>query len=297
LIPIVHHPDYDAPLPDGHRFPMRKFAALADILRAEGLAPNGFEVPTPATWEQLIAAHTPAYVDAVLTQTVARDVERRIGLPVSEPVARRACAATGGTLLTARLALAHGLACNTAGGSHHAARAGGAGFCVFNDVAVAALALLEEGAVHRVLVIDLDVHQGDGTADIFRDDPRVFTFSMHCAENFPSRKIAGDLDVAPRKGMGDEGYLAALDGALSQALDAGPFDLAFYNAGVDPHADDALGLLKLSDAGLAARERKVLSVVRAAGVPVAGVIGGGYGPDINVIARRHAILHRTAASI
>jgi acetoin utilization deacetylase AcuC-like enzyme len=297
LIPIVHHPDYDAPLPDGHRFPMRKFAALADILRAEGLAPNGFAVPDPATRDQLIAAHTPAYVDAVLTQTVARDVERRIGLPVSEPVARRACAATGGTLLTARLALAHGLACNTAGGSHHAARDGGVGFCVFNDVAVAALALLDAGAVRCVLVIDLDVHQGDGTADIFRDDPRVFTFSMHCAENFPSRKIAGDLDVALPKGMGDDGYLAALDSNLLQALGAGPFDLAFYNAGVDPHADDALGLLRLSDAGLAARDRMVLSVVRAAGVPVAGVIGGGYGPDVTVIARRHAILHRTAAAI
>ncbi len=291
----MHHRDYDAALPEGHRFPMRKFAALAAYLRENGLAPDGFAVPDPIDRTALLRAHDAAYVDAVLTQTVAPAIERRIGLPVSAPVARRACAATGGTLLAARLALRHGVACNTAGGSHHAARDGGAGFCVFNDVAVAAHALLAEGQVGRVLVIDLDVHQGDGTADIFRDDPRVFTFSMHCAENFPTRKIPGDLDVALPKGAGGGDYIDALADALPRVFAESAPDLIFYNAGVDPHAEDKLGLLALTDADLAARDAMVLAAARTQRAPLAGVIGGGYGPDVDVLAARHATLFRAMA--
>ncbi|MDX2234251.1 MAG: histone deacetylase [Hyphomonadaceae bacterium] len=294
MTPIVHHPDYDAALPEGHRFPMRKFAALAALLRDEGFAPNGFVKPAPADRAALVRAHDAAYVDAVLNQSVDPAFTRRIGLPVTASVAARACAAVGGTVCAGRLALRYGVACNTAGGSHHAGRAGGSGFCVFNDVAVAALALLAEGLVRRVLVIDLDVHQGDGTADIFTGDDRVFTLSIHCADNFPTRKIPGDLDVALPRGAGGGAYRAALAEALPAVFAQAAPDIVFYNAGIDPHVDDALGLLALTDEDLAARDACVLAAARARGVPLAGVIGGGYGPDVDVLARRHAGLFRAA---
>lgn len=294
--PIVASPDYDVALPPGHRFPMGKFRALAQILEQERLAPAGFSRPEPADFDLLARAHDPEYVAQVLSQTVPEAVARRIGLPVTADVARRACAAAGGTLLTARLALEHGLACNTAGGSHHAGYAGGAGFCVFNDVAVAALQLLSEGAVRRVLVIDLDVHQGDGTADILAKHPRAFTVSVHCEANYPTRKVRGDMDVGLPVGTGDTDYLQALRTLLPQALRAAKPDLVFYNAGVDVHAEDQLGRLALSDAGLAARDRLVLEHFWGE-APVAGVLGGGYGPDPHVIAERHASLHRRAAEI
>lgn len=295
-LPVVFHPAYAPALPAGHRFPMAKFAALAEVLVADGIvSPGAFHTPVPAGRDALLTVHDAAYVDAVLGARVDPAIARRIGLPVTPEVALRAQAATGGTLLTARLALAHGLACNTAGGSHHAGPWGGAGFCVFNDVAAAAAVLLAEGAVGRVLVIDCDVHQGDGTAALFADDPRVVTFSIHCAQNFPVRKQRSDLDIALDRGTGDAAYLAALDRALPALLDPAP-DLVFYNAGVDPHRDDALGLLALSDAGLAARDAAVIGAVRARGIPLAGVIGGGYAPDVAILARRHAILHRTAAA-
>jgi acetoin utilization deacetylase AcuC-like enzyme len=200
--------------------------------------------------------------------------------------------AAAGTVLAARLALRHGLACNTAGGSHHAFAGFGSGFCVFNDVAVAARLLLAEGSVGRVLVVDLDVHQGDGTAAIFAADPSVVTFSMHCRTNFPARKQQSDLDVALEPGIGDEEYLAALDAVLGPLLDRVRPDLVFYNAGVDPHVDDQLGRLALSDAGLAARERRVLDACLGRGLPLACVLGGGYAPTVDLVAARHAILHR-----
>lgn len=294
--PIVHHGAYAAQLASDHRFPMGKFAALAAHLQASGMVgPEGFHEPPPAPFELLCLAHDRAYVRAVLDQTLSPAQERRIGFPVSASIAQRSVAAAGGTLLTARLALAHGAACNTAGGSHHAARAGGSGFCVFNDVAVACLALLQEGAVTRILIVDLDVHQGDGTADILGADPRVFCLSVHCEQNFPTRKIAGDLDVGLAKGSGDAVYLTALAQALELAFDRARPQLVFFNAGVDPHRDDALGLLSLSDEGLYARERMVFAAARRYHAAVAGVIGGGYSRDVEILARRHAILHRVAA--
>jgi acetoin utilization deacetylase AcuC-like enzyme len=205
-------------------------------------------------------------------------------------VALRSRAAVAGTLLTARLALAHGVACNTAGGSHHASRAHGAGFCTFNDVAVAAANLLAER------VIAIDVHQGDGTAEIFAGDARVFTLSMHAARNYPARKVPGDLDVELADGVGDDAYLDALQAVLPGVLEAQRPDLVFFNAGVDPHRDDKLGRLALSDDGLARRDRYVLNACLSRGLPVAGVIGGGYSADIDALARRHATLHREAAT-
>jgi len=296
-VPFVHHPAYDAAFDPAHRFPMRKFSRLAEILIEDGLVgPSGFRVPEPASRETLIRAHDPAYVDMILSGAgVSRDWERRIGFPVDQKVARRSAAAMGGTLLAARLALEGGLACNTAGGSHHAGPDGGAGFSVFNDVAVASLQLLHEGAVERVLVFDCDVHQGDGTARIFERDSRVFTLSIHGENNYPYDKARSDLDVGLPDGTDDAGYLAILPELLHRTAAHARPDIVFYNAGVDPHADDRLGRLSLTDAGLAERDRRVIGTWRGRGVPVVGVIGGGYSRDIEVLSRRHTILHRVAA--
>jgi acetoin utilization deacetylase AcuC-like enzyme len=274
---------------------MDKFSRLAAVLEAEGVpGPRGFHRPELIDVETLRLVHTEAYVRGVLEQSLPADVVRRIGMPNSESVAIRARAATGGTLLAARLALEHGVACNTAGGSHHASAESGAGFCVFNDVAVAARRLLAEGAIGKALVIDLDVHQGDGTAKIFEGDPSVFTFSMHAEKNFPARKAASDLDIDLPDGTGDAIYLEKLAEILPALLERERPDLVFFNAGVDTHADDKLGRLSLSDDGLARREAFVLGCCLERQIPVAGVIGGGYDSDIDRLAFRHAILHRAA---
>ncbi|KQT85770.1 histone deacetylase [Aurantimonas sp. Leaf443] len=293
-LPIVHHPAFDASFDAAHRFPMSKFTRLAQILVEDGIVgPAGFHVPAPALPDWLALAHDGAYVEAVLTQSVDPAVEKAIGFKVDERVAMRSRCATGGTLLTARLALDTGLACNTAGGSHHAGPSGGAGFSVFNDVAVAARVILRDGAARRIAVFDCDVHQGDGTARIFAGDESVFTLSIHAARNYPDVKPPSDLDIALPDGTPDASYLAVLPFALQTCLEAAP-DLVFYNAGVDPHAQDRLGRLSLSDAGLAERDRQVIGFFRDRGVPVAAVIGGGYSRDIEALSRRHTILHRVA---
>jgi len=298
MLPVVHHPAYVAPLPSSHRFPMAKFGRLMQLLLADRVVEREqVRRPEPAGAEVLGLAHAPTYVAGVLEQTLDAAAVRRIGLPITPEVARRSCAANGGTLLAARLALEHGLACNTAGGSHHAFATHGAGFCVFNDVAVAAHALLAESRIGRALVVDLDVHQGDGTAAIFAGDPRVFTFSMHCRTNFPLHKQTSDLDLALAPGLEDDAYLALLAEHLPGLLEDVRPDLVFYNAGVDPHVDDKLGRLALTEAGLWRRERYVLETCLAGAVPVAGVIGGGYAPDLEQLARLHTILPRVASEI
>jgi acetoin utilization deacetylase AcuC-like enzyme len=297
LPPIVSHPAYEATLPDGHRFPMRKYGRLAALLVARGLAPGGFVRPEPADAALLERAHDPAYVSQVLALAVPREVERRIGLPVDDGVVRRARASAGGTLLAARLALRHGLSGSTAGGSHHGQRATGAGFCVFNDVAIAAKALKAEGAIARALVVDLDVHQGDGTADCLADDPDLHTFSLHAEKNYPVRKIPGDLDVGLPDGVGDDAYLDALRAHLPRLLDALRPDLVFYNAGVDPHRDDKLGRLRLTDEGLRRRDRYVVAEARGRGVPLVSVVGGGYADDVEALAARHALVFEAMAEV
>lgn len=294
-IPIVHHPAFDAHFDTGHRFPMAKFSRLAAILVEDGVVPaGGFHVPAPALPAWLRLAHDPLYVDQVLRRTVPAAIEKAIGFVVDERVSMRSRCATGGTVLTARLALAEGLACSTAGGSHHARREGGAGFSVFNDVAVAAALLLAGGDAARILVVDCDVHQGDGTARIFADEPRVFTLSLHAAKNYPHEKAQSDWDVALADGTGDAAYLDALRSALRTAHDTARPDFVFYNAGIDPHEEDRLGRLALSDHGLAERDRTVIGFFRDRGISVAGVLGGGYSRDIDTLARRHTILHRVA---
>lgn len=277
---------------------MDKFSRLAALLEAEGVpGPEGFHRPELIDLETLRLVHTEDYVRGVVELSLPADVVRRIGMPNSESVASRARAATGGTLLAARLALEYGVACNTAGGSHHASAESGAGFCVFNDVAVAARRLLEEGAIGKALVVDLDVHQGDGTARIFEGDASVFTFSMHAEKNFPARKAVSDLDIDLEDGMGDEAYLAQLSDILPALLDRVNPDLVFFNAGVDPHVDDKLGRLSLTNAGIVRREAYVLGTCLGRDVPIVGVIGGGYDVDMDRLADRHAILHRTASAL
>lgn len=295
---LVHHPAYTVPLPAQHRFPMGKFAGLIEHLRAAGLAePDRVMRPVPAPRAWLELAHAAGYVGEVLEQRLPIDALRRLGLPMSPQLALRSRAAAAGTLLAARLALEHGLACNTAGGSHHAFAGFGSGFCVFNDIAVAASVLLAEGSARRVLVIDLDVHQGDGTAAIFRGDRRVFTLSVHCRANFPARKQQSDLDISLDAGTGDRPYLAVLQATLPALIGRLRPDLAFYNAGVDPHRHDRLGRLALTDAGLAEREALVLDACRSGGVPLACVVGGGYAPSLDALVARHAILHHVARDI
>ncbi|WP_262031254.1 histone deacetylase [Microvirga sp. Mcv34] len=295
-VPVVSHPAYEAVMPDGHRFPMRKYGRLAEVIMEKGLVPGGFAKPEEASAELVALAHDRAYVDQVFACTVPREIERRIGLPISESVVRRARASAGGTLLAARLALQHGLAGSTAGGSHHGQRETGAGFCVFNDVAIAAKALHAEGAIGHALIVDLDVHQGDGTADCLRDEPDLFTFSMHAEKNYPVRKIPSDLDVGLPDALEDEAYLEVLQAHLPRLLDAIEPDLVFFNAGVDPHRDDKLGRLALSDEGLRRRDDYVIEQARSRQIPLVAVIGGGYSSDIESLARRHATVFEAMAA-
>ncbi|MBP7243502.1 histone deacetylase [Amaricoccus sp.] len=295
---IVYHPDYMAQIRPGHRFPMSKYGFLRETLTARGLLPasGGFLSPAPAGVSQVAAVHDLAYVERVAEARLTAEEARRIGLPSTPAVARRAFLSAAGTLLAGRLALERGVACNMAGGSHHAGPEGGAGFCVFNDVAVAARALLDEGVVRRVLVVDCDVHQGDGTARIFAGDPRVLTLSLHAERNYPARKAVSDLDFPLPDRLGDAAYLETLAHALAATAPFAP-DLVFYNAGVDPHESDRLGRLALTMDGLRARDALVLAWARARDLPVAGVLGGGYDDDPWRLAARHAILFEEAARL
>jgi acetoin utilization deacetylase AcuC-like enzyme len=278
---------YVLPLPPGHRFPMAKYRLLRNRVAAE--LPHIRLVESPAASEgELALAHAPGYIEAVLNGTMSAAQQREIGFPWSPVMAERARRSVGATVAAARAALAEGVAANLAGGTHHAYADKGSGYCVFNDVAVAARLMQAEWHRHhrrllRVAVIDLDVHQGNGTAAIFRDDPTVFTLSLHGARNFPFRKEPGDLDVELPDGCTDGPYLEALDRALAALWahhGAAPPGLVFYLAGADPHEGDRLGRLKLTAAGLAERDARVLGAVRERGIPVVVTMAGGYGHDI-----------------
>lgn len=295
-LPIAHAPSYDAQFPIGHRFPMSKYKLLAEVLKRDGLvADNGFEIPGPAPKNWVKLAHDASYVDQVYAFDVPKPIQRIVGFEMTEKAIIRAQCATTGTVMAAQMALENGIACNTAGGSHHAGKLHGAGFCTFNDVAVAAHVLLADGVINSALVVDLDVHQGDGTAEIFQNDDRVFTLSLHGAKNYPHRKKPSDLDVPLADGTEDHAYLKTLAMALEQIRNEVKPDIVFYNAGVDVHADDKLGRLALSDFGIEQRDRMVISHFRARGIPVCGVIGGGYLDDIMKLAERHSILHKVAS--
>lgn len=276
---------YVAPLRPGHRFPMSKYRATRDAL-ATAVSAIRWAEPAPAPEAALAAAHAPDWVAAVLAARVPPAAERRIGFPVTPAVARRSLLSVGGTLAAADAALAEGVAITLAGGSHHAMPDSGAGYCVFNDLAVAALAQARAG--RRVLVLDLDVHQGDGTAVITAGHPAITTFSIHCEKNFPARKARSTRDVALPPGTGDAAYLAALEAELGPLLDAARPDLVLVQAGVDPHREDRLGRLDLSDDGLLARDALVRAALVGRGIPFAVTLGGGYDADVPRLARRHA---------
>ncbi|WP_434774515.1 histone deacetylase family protein [Pseudomonas oryzihabitans] len=297
-LPLVYHEDYSPPFPASHRFPMDKFRLLHEHLSATGiLGADNWQRPEPCPDALLALAHAPDYIQAFQAGELAPPLQRQLGLPWSKALVRRTVRAVGGSLLTLELALRHGLACHLAGGTHHAHHDYPAGFCIFNDLAILALSLLESGRAGRVLILDCDVHQGDGTARILAEVPDAITVSLHCATNYPARKAQSDWDIPLPRGLDDAGYLRVLDDALGYLLPLHQPDVVLYDAGVDVHRDDALGYLALTDAGLAARDGLVLRRCLAADIPVAGVIGGGYSADRTALARRHGILHHTATQV
>lgn len=297
-LPLVYHDDYSPPFPAEHRFPMEKFRLLRDHLVASGLTSDSELLrPEPCPPEVLALAHCPVYIQRYMDGELPREDQRRLGLPWSAALARRTVRAVGGSLLAAEQALQHGLACHLAGGTHHAHYDHPAGFCIFNDLAVIARYLLESGQAQRVLIFDCDVHQGDGTARLLADCPEAITVSLHCEQNFPARKAVSDWDIPLPRGMGDDAYLKVVDDALNYLLPLYQPDIVLYDAGVDVHQGDALGYLNLTDAGIAARDSAVLDHCLGRDIPVVGLIGGGYDRDRAALARRHGILHHSAARV
>ena len=300
MVAIFYHDEYDAQtVPDGHRFPMRKYRETGQRLKALGLvsAERPFRRPKPASFDMIAQAHDPAYVRAVFDQTVDEKTARVIGFEMTHAVAMRSRFSCMGTYLAGEAALGEGVACNAAGGSHHARYTHGAGFCVFNDVAVAIRALQATGRIKRAMIIDCDVHQGDGSADIFQTDGSVFTFSLHCQDNWPVRKVASSLDIGLDEGLGNDTYLRALERGLGESFERFRPDIVFYTAGVDPHEDDRLGKLMLTSEGIARREAMVVRYVQKQGVPLVCVMGGGYSRDVQHLACLHALVFQEAARV
>ncbi|MGF1541808.1 MAG: histone deacetylase [Pleurocapsa sp.] len=296
--PVIYHPDYVAPLPEGHGFPMSKFKLLKDLLLKDAvIQPEQIFTPQLPSLELIQLVHTAEYTQAYCEGTLDAKAQRRIGLPWSSALAKRTQIAVGGTILAAQLALKYGCAFNTAGGTHHAFPNYGSGFCIFNDLAIAARVLQQQQLVNKILIVDCDVHQGDGTAWIFRNDDSVFTFSMHCEANFPGKKQQSDLDISLPVGLDDDGYLQILAKYLPDLLTEVKPDLVLYDAGIDTHVSDRLGKLAMSDRGIYRRERLVLSTCKALGYPVASVIGGGYSNHMSALVYRHSLLHRAAQEL
>ncbi|HEX6985492.1 MAG TPA: histone deacetylase [Planctomycetaceae bacterium] len=275
------------PLPDGHRFPMAKYRRLRERVAAAAWPGVELVVPPAATDEQLLRAHDADYLRKVATGTLTRPEILRIGFPWTPPMVERSRRSSGATIAAGYAALADGFSANLAGGTHHAGPDWGEGYCVFNDSAVAARDWQAAGAVRRVLVIDCDVHQGNGTAAICRGDDSIFTFSIHGEKNFPSRKEPGDLDVPLPDGVGDGDYLGALDAGLRQVFARFAPDVAIYLAGADPFEGDRLGRLRLTKAGLAARDRLVFDACRSKGLPVVATMAGGYAAEVDDIVEIH----------
>jgi acetoin utilization deacetylase AcuC-like enzyme len=295
-VTVYYSDSYTVDLPPGHRFPMAKYRMLHDALLAEGVLDAGeLHEATPVGREMLLLAHTAEYVDAFVAGTVEPSVIRRIGIPWSPAFVRRSLASTGGTLAAARAALGEGIAGNLAGGTHHAFADHSEGYCVFNDIAVASLALLHEERVARVAVVDLDVHQGNGTAAILGGDPRVFTLSIHGARNFPFAKVDSTLDIAVEDGIGDAEYLPLVEHAMMRVLAFAP-DIVFYQAGVDVLHTDALGRLAMTHEGVMERDRIVIESAMSHEIPIVLTLGGGYSKPISETVRGHVGTYRVAQS-
>lgn len=284
------------PLPENHRFPMAKYRLLRERIIAEGiLAPEDLRVPPAATDEQILRAHDADYLARVARGALTPAEIRRIGFPWSPEMVERSRRSSGATIMACHAALADGVAVNLAGGTHHAFRDHGEGYCVFNDSAIAARALQAEGSARRVVILDLDVHQGNGTAAILAGDPTVFTFSIHGAKNFPFHKERSDLDIELPDGTSDAVYLELAEEGVCRALAMSGADVAIYLAGADPYHGDRLGRMALTMAGLAERDRMVLRLCQAAGVPVAISMAGGYAKNVSDIVAIHAQTVRIAA--
>ena len=298
MLHFISHPDYDIPLPAGHRFPAHKFTSLMDRILSAGIAQGGrLSHPRPASPEALAIAHAPQYIDAIAYNRLSPDDLRRLGLPWSEALAKRSFLAVEGTYRTALKALQFGLACHGAGGTHHAHHDYGAGFCVFNDMAYAAMRLIQEGQAGRVLILDGDVHQGDGTATILSGRAEIYTCSLHCEANYPYEKARSDRDVILPDGMTDDAYLKVMAVLLEElAAEVRP-DLVIYDAGIDVHQDDVLGRLAMTGEGIRKREAMVLSFFMRQGVPVATVIGGGYTKEFDQMIALHGLVFQEAARL
>jgi acetoin utilization deacetylase AcuC-like enzyme len=295
LIPLISHPLYSFPFPGKHRFPMEKFSLLVNHLQDQGLLTtrNLFR-PGAAKRDVLLQGHSADYLDRFIhNQQTAKEI-RRMGLPWSEGLMRRTLISPNGTLLTAQLALKHGIACHLAGGTHHAHFDFASGFCILNDLAITAKTLLAQKKVRKVVIFDCDVHQGDGTATILADEPNAYTCSIHCEKNFPARKATSDLDINLAVGLSDDDYLAAVKNTLDNVIREQQPDLILYDAGVDIFAGDPLGLLHVSLEGIRQRDHLVLDTCKNNGIPVATVIGGGYDDDRYALAQRHAIVTEEA---
>ncbi len=280
---------FELPLPQGHRFPMSKYRRLRQrIVESSAHFDDTLVVPPAASLDELYLAHDRDYVDRVVEGRLTPEEIKRIGFPWSEKMVERSRRSSGATLAAARVALDERVGINLAGGTHHAMRNAGEGYCVFNDSAVTIRSLLKDGSIRRAVVIDCDVHQGNGTADILGQDESVFTFSIHGAKNFPIRKSPSTLDIDLLDGTDDETYLKHLHSALETIFAAGPFDLAVYLAGADPYENDRLGRLSLTKPGLAARDRMVLGQLNERRIPVAIAMAGGYAANVEDIVDIHA---------
>ncbi len=294
-LPVVNHEDYFAKIGDDHKFPINKFGELANYLVKKKIVEK-FCKPYECSEETLKRVHSESYIKNIKDKTLDPSAIKKIGFPLVDSVVRRSLVATGGTVLAAKLAIKSGVACNTAGGSHHANFDCGAGYCVFNDVAVAAQYLLDRGLAGRILIIDLDVHQGNGSAEIFTNNNNVFTFSMHSKSNYPAKKSISDCDVELENNMEDKAYLRILKYYLNQ-LNEENFDFVFYIAGVDIHFNDRLGKLKISDDGIKKRDEIVTENFFSKGIPLCGVLGGGYNKDFNKLVELHSFLHQSCAKL
>jgi acetoin utilization deacetylase AcuC-like enzyme len=297
MVPIINHPDYVAKINDDHKFPIKKFGELFKLLKHEGIInEKNLHIPTPATFADLSRVHTHEYIEKIDNLTLTQEEERKLGFPMIASVRQRSFVATGGTILAAKLALREGLACNTAGGSHHAFANAGNGYCVFNDVAVAAKKLITEYDIKNILIFDLDVHQGDGTAKIFENNENVFTLSIHSKNNYPLNKQLSDLDIELDEGVMDDEYLEIVFNTL-QEMNKKEFDYVFYIAGVDVHEDDRIGKFKISTEGIKRREELVIHHFYKKKIPLCGVLGGGYNKDFNQLVYLHSLLHRTCHNL
>ncbi|SMP58492.1 Acetoin utilization deacetylase AcuC [Neorhodopirellula lusitana] len=289
---------FELPLPETHRFPMDKYRCLRQhVVASPDHQDDTLLVPTAATDQQLLLCHDAEYLDRVVSGTLSKAEIRRIGFPWSPKMVERSRRSTGATIAASRAALADGVAANLAGGTHHAFADAGEGYCVFNDAAVAIRVLQDRNEIERAVVIDLDVHQGNGTASILSGDDSAITLSIHGVKNFPLRKVASDLDIALPDGTGDDAYLSALEGALGQMLRSGPFDLVIYLAGADPFQHDRLGRLSLTFEGLQRRDETVLRWCQTHGFPVAISMAGGYADRISDIVQIHATTLKTASRL